>query len=134
VAAKALARKAIPPARTAPAAMPAAPAAQAAPDADDLAAMIRQRQDLDRAIQDRQKAMRSSVVMEVRRLVSEHSLTQDDVFPSGGKRRGPASGGTIAPKYRDAQGNQWTGRGMTPKWVKAALAGGAKLEDFLIKI
>jgi DNA-binding protein H-NS len=34
-------------------------------------------------------------------------------------------------KYRTAQtGETWTGRGLQPRWLKAALAAGAKLSDF----
>ena len=39
----------------------------------------------------------------------------------------------VAAKYRDpASGNTWTGRGLQPKWVQAAVAAGKKLEDFAI--
>lgn len=38
----------------------------------------------------------------------------------------------IAPKYRDAHGNTWTGRGQKPVWLREAIEKGAKLEDFLI--
>lgn len=36
-----------------------------------------------------------------------------------------------AVRYRDpATGNAWSGRGLTPKWLKVALESGAKLSDF----
>jgi DNA-binding protein H-NS len=34
-------------------------------------------------------------------------------------------------KYQDGSGNSWGGFGPRPKWLKDALAGGKKLEDFL---
>lgn len=34
-------------------------------------------------------------------------------------------------KYRDAQGNSWSGRGPRPGWFKAALAQGRQPEDLL---
>ena len=34
-------------------------------------------------------------------------------------------------KYQDGAGNSWGGFGPRPKWLKDALAGGKKLEDFL---
>lgn len=39
----------------------------------------------------------------------------------------------VAPKYRNEKGETWTGRGKKPRWLTAALADGAKLEDFLIE-
>jgi DNA-binding protein H-NS len=38
----------------------------------------------------------------------------------------------VAPKYRGPDGETWTGRGLKPKWLQAALEEGKKLEDFLI--
>ena len=35
-------------------------------------------------------------------------------------------------KYRDNNGNTWTGRGMTPRWLKAAEANGQSRETFLV--
>ncbi len=39
----------------------------------------------------------------------------------------------IAPKYRDKHGNVWAGRGAQPLWLREAIKGGAKAEDFLIR-
>jgi DNA-binding protein H-NS len=50
----------------------------------------------------------------------------------GGPRRGVRKGTKAVPKYRDAQGNTWAGRGAQPRWLAAALKTGKKLEDFLI--
>lgn len=42
-------------------------------------------------------------------------------------------GTKVAPKYRDTSGNTWAGRGATPRWLKAAIKEGGKLEDFEIE-
>lgn len=47
-------------------------------------------------------------------------------------RRGAKKGVRIAPKFRDASGNTWAGRGAQPKWLTAALKAGKKLDDFRI--
>jgi DNA-binding protein H-NS len=39
----------------------------------------------------------------------------------------------VAPKYRSPDGETWAGRGATPRWLKAAIKEGGKLEDFLIE-
>lgn len=38
----------------------------------------------------------------------------------------------VSPKYRDDQGNTWTGRGKKPLWVVQALSQGRTLESLLI--
>jgi DNA-binding protein H-NS len=44
-----------------------------------------------------------------------------------------SAGRKVAPKYKNgATGETWTGRGLQPKWVQAALATGKKIEDFAI--
>jgi DNA-binding protein H-NS len=49
-----------------------------------------------------------------------------------GTRKGKAAAkGTV--KYRDEQGRGWVGIGKRPQWLRDALAGGKKLEDFLVK-
>jgi DNA-binding protein H-NS len=42
-------------------------------------------------------------------------------------------GRKVAPKYRGPEGETWAGRGATPRWLKAAIKEGKKVEDFLIE-
>jgi DNA-binding protein H-NS len=52
--------------------------------------------------------------------------------PKAGQKRG-SKGKMVAAKYRDpSTGDSWSGRGLQPKWLKAALAGGKKLADFSV--
>jgi len=39
----------------------------------------------------------------------------------------------VAVKYRDENGNTWTGRGKTPRWMIDAEKAGSKREEYLIK-
>ncbi len=47
--------------------------------------------------------------------------------PASKKRR------KVAPKYRGPDGDTWTGRGNTPRWLAALEAQGKKRESYLIK-
>jgi DNA-binding protein H-NS len=49
-----------------------------------------------------------------------------------GMRGSMLKGTKVAPKYRSPEGDTWAGRGATPRWLKAAIKEGGKLEDFLI--
>jgi DNA-binding protein H-NS len=49
-----------------------------------------------------------------------------------GVRGSAMKGKKVAPKYRSPDGETWAGRGATPRWLKAAVKEGKKLEDFLI--
>lgn len=44
-----------------------------------------------------------------------------------------ASGKAVEPKYIGPEGQTWSGRGLSPKWLAVLVEQGAKREDFLIK-
>ncbi len=47
-----------------------------------------------------------------------------------GKKQSPEA---ATPKFRDDQGNIWSGRGPRPAWFKAALEAGKTADDLLAK-
>jgi len=50
-----------------------------------------------------------------------------------GGRGSSLKGKKVPPKYRGPDGETWAGRGATPRWLKAAIKEGKKLEQFLIE-
>ena len=53
-------------------------------------------------------------------LVTEYELTAEDIFSKkrGRKTIGKKAKTKVAAKYKDANGNSWTGRGRAPKWIE----------------
>lgn len=45
---------------------------------------------------------------------------------------GKKAGGVVAPKYRGPNGETWSGRGLTPKWLSTLIAQGQPKESFAI--
>ena len=43
-----------------------------------------------------------------------------------------AAGVPVAAKYRGPEGQSWSGRGLTPRWMAALIAQGRTKEDFTI--
>ncbi len=87
-------------------------------------------------------AERAGAVSQVRETIALFGMSQHELF--GAKAAGPAATGKVrgagkkstkakssAPKYQDGKGGTWGGIGKRPQWLHAALANGAKLEDFL---
>ncbi|MEY4767083.1 MAG: hypothetical protein RI907_3756 [Pseudomonadota bacterium] len=97
-------------------------------------ALEKQAADLEKQLADARKAERASVINQIKGLLAEHGLTVADLGLKAGKGAGAgAPKGKVAPKYRNKDtGDTWTGRGLQPKWVQAAIAAGKKLEDFAI--
>jgi DNA-binding protein H-NS len=99
----------------------------------------------------------SAVIKRIRTAIEHYELTPQDLFGSAtaratqrplGKRssakdsaphgraakpgkaeRRPA----VAVKFRDDEGNTWTGRGSQPRWLVAHLKSGRKIADFAVE-
>jgi DNA-binding protein H-NS len=96
-----------------------------------LQELMAQRAALDQQISETKDRERGDAIAKVRSLMSEYGLTPADLSLRGGRAvKAPSK---VAAKYRNkATGETWSGRGLQPKWLKAALAGGAKLTDFAV--
>ncbi len=99
-----------------------------------LQELLQQKEALEREIEQTKRRDRADAIAKVRSLMAEYGLTLADL---GGK---PASaglkakaGGKVPAKYRNAAtGESWSGRGLQPNWLKAALASGRSLDDFKV--
>jgi len=54
-------------------------------------------------------------------------------LPNSGKRLTRHPRGKQPARYRGPNGEEWSGRGPAPRWMKVFLAKGKTKEDFLIK-
>jgi DNA-binding protein H-NS len=50
-----------------------------------------------------------------------------------GNKPTKSTSASALPKYRDQDGNAWSGRGPRPAWFKAALTAGKAPEDLLVQ-
>jgi DNA-binding protein H-NS len=96
--------------------------------------LLAQKAALEKQISEARRAEKAGAIAQVKALMAEHGLTLKDISARGaGSTRGPKVGAKVAPKYRNAAtGDTWSGRGLQPKWLKAALASGRKLSDFAV--
>jgi DNA-binding protein H-NS len=84
--------------------------------------LVQQREALEKQISEARSRETASAIAQVRSLISDFDLTQEDIFPTGKvvKARGVKKpSGKVAPKYRNLEtGETWTGRGKPPKWIQ----------------
>ena len=100
-----------------------------------VAELLAQKAALEKQIAEAQREERSAAIAQVKSLMAQHGLTLADLGTRApaAPARGPKAGGKVPPKYRDAAtGDTWSGRGLQPKWLKAALASGKQLSDFAV--
>lgn len=86
--------------------------------------------------------IRRKFVEETRQKAQSLGLSLNDLFADSSAKKSeprsktekPAERQKVAVKYRDPSNaeNSWTGRGMTPRWLREKIEAGAKLEDFLV--
>ncbi|MDO8457264.1 MAG: H-NS histone family protein [Burkholderiaceae bacterium] len=93
----------------------------------------------------------SSTVAEIRAKMQAYGITVKDLGAgkSGGKvksvkgtktakvgtakpRKSKVAGLPVAPKFKGPNGETWSGRGLSPRWLSALIAQGQKKEDFAI--
>jgi DNA-binding protein H-NS len=89
-------------------------------------------------------------VQEIREKMQAFGITIRDLQSSSGKSskgkaksatkargkkagaRSSQAGTVVAAKYRGPNGETWSGRGLTPKWLAALIAEGKAKDEFLI--
>ena len=88
--------------------------------------LLDQKAALEKEIEATRKQERAEAISKVRALMSQYGLTMADLNAKVSVKAGGAGkGGKVAVKYRNtATGDTWSGRGLQPKWLKAALAAG----------
>lgn len=101
-----------------------------------LSELLAQKAAIEKQIADTQREERGAAITKVKSLMTEYGLSLADLgtramaAPASGNA---GSGKKVAAKYRNsATGDTWSGRGLKPNWLKAALATGRNLADFTL--
>jgi DNA-binding protein H-NS len=100
-----------------------------------LQELIDQKATIEREINKVRAESRANAIARIVADMEENGLTIDDLVKSMNKSVKPASTARhpVAAKYRDAvSGAAWSGRGLKPRWLVAALEAGKSLSDFAV--
>lgn len=95
----------------------------------ELAAHIENAQ---RALRDKQEGKRKEGITKIKEIAAAIGVTVDII--ESGKNTPTRKGGKVAVKYQNPANptNRWTGRGMKPKWLRALLEQGHRLDEFAV--
>jgi DNA-binding protein H-NS len=108
--------------------------------ANQLAAIRKQRELLDKKEQALKSKSHDKVLSKIVAMAKEAGLSAADITkalssgkPTKAAKKGSLAGKKVAPKYRNPANPEqtWTGRGVSPTWVQALKAAGT-LESALI--
>ena len=84
-----------------------------------------------KALRDRQEGKRKEGIAQIKEIAAAIGVNVE--ITDHGKPS-PRKGGKVAIKYQNPANpsNQWTGRGMKPKWLRELIEQGRKLEEFAL--
>lgn len=98
-------------------------------DLNELAARVQ------KAIAAKKDEAKSETLNKLKALASAEGFSLDELLGKGpgGRRQRSDKGVKLKPKYIGPNGEIYTGRGPTPKWLKSLERKGEKREKFLAK-
>lgn len=101
-----------------------------------LKQLLDQKAALELQIEITRREEKSDAIGKVKALMSEYGLSLTDLSMKSPTKASPGTsgkGGKVAAKFHKPDtGETWSGRGLQPKWLKAALGSGRKLQDFTV--
>ena len=96
----------------------------------ELNAEIERLQQLAREMREKEV---EKVVGEIKEKIRTYGITAHDLGLAASPRTRSARKAPVQAKYRGSNGEEWSGRGLTPKWLREEIAKGKPKEDFAIK-
>jgi DNA-binding protein H-NS len=88
----------------------------------------------DKKRQAKLKAAQATVIAEMREKFSQLDLSFEEVLSSEGNKRTKRRTGVSAPvKYRSPNGEEWSGRGRAPVWLRNLEETGHNREEYLVQ-
>lgn len=95
--------------------------------------LLAQKAALEQQINEVQQSTRADAIAKIKALMDENGLTLADLSARATGSPKKESTSKVAAKYRDPESGQtWSGRGLKPKWLQAAVDAGKSLTDFAI--
>lgn len=95
----------------------------------ELQAMI---EDASRALKDKQQGKRREIITQIKQLAASIGVGVEIV---DGAATSPRKGRKVPIKFQnpDNLAEQWSGRGVRPKWLQNLLSQGRRLDEFEVK-
>jgi DNA-binding protein H-NS len=96
----------------------------------NLTELLAQKAALEQQIAHTQREERQNAIAQIKTLMDQYGLTTADLSGRVAKK---SAGAKVPAKFRNkATGETWSGRGLQPRWLKAAIASGKTLSDFAV--
>ena len=101
-----------------------------------LSNLLARKAELEKQIETLQNTARSDAIAQVKALMADYAVSVADLAEMSVGRKSKSSqakGKTVTAKYRnEATGDTWSGRDPRPRWLRAEIEAGRKIEDFAV--
>lgn len=99
---------------------------------EELSAVIDNAQ---RILKQKQESKRREVLSQIKELASAIGVNVEISDTTAKKSAAPRQGYKVPPKYQNPKNlsQQWSGRGMMPKWLRELVAQGHSQEEFKVR-
>jgi DNA-binding protein H-NS len=85
------------------------------------------------ALEAAKSAAKAHRIEKIRAQIEAFGISQGDLFPvQKATRKNKAARPPVEAKYRGPKGEEWSGRGLTPRWLSALIAQGHAKEEFSV--
>ena len=88
---------------------------------------------MQKEVNNRRQALRDDAKRQAQLIITQFGLHPSDFEWSEQELPRKGCRGPVPPKFRGPNGELWTGRGRTPKWVESLIADGYDIDQFAIK-
>ena len=100
----------------------------------DIQSKVEELQRLELDVANLRRTLKADVIRQAQAIIDQFDLKSTDLSFSDLQAPRKATGRTpVAPKYRGPNGELWSGRGRSPRWVVAIEEAGQSREDYLIR-
>ena len=90
--------------------------------------------EMELELNERRAALRGQALEQVQKLITEFDIAASELgfAEEAATKTSKRAGRSVPVKYMDKNGNKWTGRGRTPRWLAEYEENGGSRDDFLI--
>jgi DNA-binding protein H-NS len=86
-----------------------------------------------RQAEEQEAAERAKLFDGILKKLSDAGVGVEELAEFARPKKAAKQGSNFEPRYKNPEGETWSGRGHQPQWLKDAIAAGKTKEDFAIK-
>lgn len=89
---------------------------------------------VEKKIDEMRLLRRTEAIVQIKQIMTQYGLSISDLSSRPATRKSQKDSRKAAVKFRNEEtGEEWSGRGRTPKWLAREIGRGKKVDDFRVE-